>query len=68
MHKIVIIGPESTGKSTLSQQLAHHYNEPWVREYAREYIDHLDRPYTYADLLAIAKGQVKLEEDQASII
>ena len=65
MHKIVIIGPESTGKSTLSQQLAHHYNEPWVREYAREYIDHLDRPYTYADLLAIAKGQAKLEEDQA---
>ncbi|MDO6437876.1 ATP-binding protein [Cyclobacterium sp. 1_MG-2023] len=65
MHKIVIIGPESTGKSTLSRQLASHYNEPWVREYAREYIDGLDRPYTYADLLAIAKGQVKLEEDLA---
>lgn len=65
MHKIVIIGPESTGKSTLSRQLAGHYREPWVREYAREYIDCLDRPYHYDDLLAIAQGQVKLEDELA---
>ena len=66
MHKIVIIGPESTGKSTLSQELAAHFNAPWVPEYAREYIDQLDRPYTFDDLLAIAKGQVKLEDEMAA--
>ena len=66
MHKIVIIGPESTGKSTLSRELAAHFNAPWVPEYAREYIDQLDRPYTFDDLLAIAKGQVKLEDEMAA--
>jgi len=65
MHKIVIIGPESTGKSTLSKELAAHFGEPWVPEYAREYIGELDRPYIYEDLEAIAKGQVKLEDEKA---
>jgi len=61
--KIVIIGPESTGKSTLSKDLADHFSEPWVPEYAREYIEQLDRPYEYDDLLAIAQGQIKREEE-----
>lgn len=65
MHKIVIIGPESTGKSTLSRKLAAHFDEPWVPEFAREYLDHLDRPYRYEDLLAIAKGQLKNEEEMS---
>lgn len=64
--KIVIIGPESTGKSTLTQALASYFNEPWVKEYAREYIDQLDRPYEYGDLLAIAQGQIALEEEMAT--
>ena len=42
MLKIVLIGPESTGKSTLATQLATHYNVSWVREFAREYIEKLD--------------------------
>jgi len=63
--KIVIIGPESTGKSTLSKSLADHYREPWVMEYAREYIEVLDRPYEYDDLLLIARGQLAKEDDQA---
>lgn len=62
--KIVVIGPESTGKSTLTQALAEHFGEPWVPEYAREYLDILDRPYQYEDLLAIGKGQVALEDEQ----
>lgn len=62
LKKIVVIGPESTGKSTLSSQLAHHYNTVWVPEYAREYIDSLDRPYQEKDLLKIARGQIDLEE------
>jgi len=62
MKKVVIIGPESTGKSTLSEQLAKHYNTSWVPEYAREYLVQHGTEYTYDDLLTIAKGQVALEE------
>ncbi|WP_210486492.1 AAA family ATPase [Rufibacter aurantiacus] len=60
MVKIAITGPESTGKSTLSAQLAQHYNAPWVPEYARTYLDQLERPYTAPDLEAIARGQLAL--------
>jgi NadR type nicotinamide-nucleotide adenylyltransferase len=62
--KIVIIGPESTGKSTLANDLAKHYGEQWVPEFARQYIEKLSRTYKYEDLLAIAKGQIKMEEKQ----
>jgi NadR type nicotinamide-nucleotide adenylyltransferase len=62
LKKIVIIGPECTGKSRLSQKLAEHYDTLWVPEYAREYINRLDRPYNRSDLTAIAKGQVELED------
>ncbi|HUS00648.1 MAG TPA: ATP-binding protein [Chitinophagaceae bacterium] len=60
--KIVIIGPESTGKSTLCSQLAEHYKTLWCREYAREYLETHGMDYTYDDLLTIAKGQIVLEE------
>lgn len=63
LKKIVIIGPESTGKSTLSQQLATHYNTLWCPEYAREYLLKNGMNYTYEDLLTIAKGQIELEEE-----
>jgi NadR type nicotinamide-nucleotide adenylyltransferase len=59
--KIVIIGPESTGKSTLCQLLAEHFNTTWVKEYAREYLLQNGKQYTYEDLLTIAKGQIRLE-------
>ncbi len=62
MYKIVLTGPESTGKTTLAQQLATHYKTHWVEEYARIYIDALDRPYVEKDLLEIAKGQIQNEE------
>src|ERR1044071_9718288 len=62
LKKIVVIGPESTGKSMLSQQLAKHYNTAWVPEYAREYLTKHGMNYTYDDLLTIAKGQIELEE------
>jgi len=66
LKKIVILGPESTGKSTLTQSLAAHFSAPWVREYAREYLEGLDRPYDYPDLLKIAKGQIALEDEMES--
>ena len=65
--RIAITGPESTGKSTLSQQLAEHYNTVFVPEYARAYIAQLDRPYQYEDLLNIAKGQLAYEREKSTI-
>lgn len=62
LKKIVIIGPESTGKSTLSAQLAAHFTTLWCPEYAREYLEIHGASYTYNDLLTIAKGQLALEE------
>ncbi len=62
MKKIVIIGPESTGKSTLCKQLAAHYNTIWVEEYAREYLLKNGTNYSFENLLDIAKGQVGEEE------
>lgn len=62
VKKIVILGPESTGKSTLCKQLAAHYNTIWVTEYAREYLLKNGTAYTFENLLDIAKGQIALEE------
>jgi very-short-patch-repair endonuclease/nicotinamide riboside kinase len=65
LKKIAIIGPESTGKSDLAKGLAQHYQTTWVPEYARDYIEALDRPYDQEDLLRIAKGQIALEDEKA---
>ena len=62
MLKVAITGPESTGKSTLAEQLAQHYETVWVPEYARNYIGNLGRPYTLQDIEAIARGQHELEQ------
>ncbi len=66
LKRIAITGPESTGKTQLAQQLATHFNTNWVTEYAREYIDHLNRPYNQDDILSIAKTQYKQVEALAS--
>lgn len=66
VKKIVIIGPESTGKSTLCKQLANHYNTLWCPEYAREYLTEHGTTYTYDDLLEIAQGQLRLEDQSLS--
>jgi NadR type nicotinamide-nucleotide adenylyltransferase len=62
MKKIVVIGPESTGKSSLCQLLAAHYQSGWVKEYAREYLLTNGTEYTYDNLLTVAKGQIENEE------
>lgn len=62
IKKIVIVGPESTGKSTLCEKLADHYNTIWVREYAREYLLKNGTNYTFEDLSDVAKGQLANEE------
>ena len=66
IKKVVIIGPECTGKSELSEFLAKHFNTCWVPEYARAYLDNLPRPYEETDLLKVAPGQLKLEDESIS--
>jgi len=68
VKKIVIIGPESTGKSTLCEQLAEHYKTSWCPEYAREYLLKNGTDYSFGDLLTIAKGQVALEEKTGAAV
>jgi len=62
MRKIVIIGPESTGKSTLCSQLAQHFKTCWCPEFAREYLKETGGKYSFHDLLNIAHGQLELED------
>ena len=62
MKKIVVIGPESTGKSTLCEKLAAHYQSVWVKEYAREYLLQHGTDYSFENLLDVAKGQLAGEE------
>jgi nicotinamide riboside kinase len=63
IRKIVIIGPESTGKSTLCSELATHFHTVWCPEYAREYLLKYGTDYSFEDLAVIASGQLKLEEE-----
>jgi NadR type nicotinamide-nucleotide adenylyltransferase len=67
MKKIVVIGPESTGKSTLCAALATHYNTVWCKEFARQYLLKNGIDYSYNDLLTIAKGQLLLEKEATNI-
>lgn len=61
MYKVALIGPESTGKTELSQRLAEYFGGKWIPEYAREYVENLGRKYTFDDVCEIAKKQI---EDQ----
>lgn len=65
--KVVMFGPESTGKTTLSRQLAAHYNTVWVREFLREFAqnkwDKEQKVCEPSDIIHIAQGQIRLENE-----
>jgi len=65
--KIVIVGPECTGKTTLAQQLAQHFQTDWVREYLREFsqekMDNDNKRIEYSDNYTITKNQIRLENE-----
>lgn len=61
--KIAVVGPESTGKSTMSDYLAAHYNTIAVPEYAREYCAKLTGPCTWQDEINMFYGQLALEAE-----
>lgn len=67
IKKIAIVGPESTGKSTIAVQLAKHYQTVWVPEYARYYCQNLQNPCTLQDEENMFIGQVALEEAMLAI-
>jgi NadR type nicotinamide-nucleotide adenylyltransferase len=62
IQKIVVLGPESTGKSSLCAAIAAHYQTIWTPEYARQFLAEHGTKYSYDDLLTIAKGQIKNED------
>ena len=62
-RKVCVIGPECTGKTVLSEALAARLNTVWVEEYARAYLNRLSIPYVEADLVKIAHGQLRMEDE-----
>lgn len=64
MTRVALIGPESTGKSTVGKTLARRFGYTYIPEYARTYVEQLGRPYTYSDVVAIALHQI--EEEHAN--
>ncbi|MCU4176566.1 ATP-binding protein [Marinilabiliaceae bacterium N1Y90] len=60
---MILTGPESSGKSVLSEALSQKYDGLWIPEYARAYVENLNRDYTYSDVEHIARIQVKEYED-----
>lgn len=68
--KIALFGPESTGKTTLAKQLAEQFKTAWVPEFARDYLqekwDKTEQICDVDDMLPIAYGQTKLENDALS--
>ncbi|MFT4032068.1 MAG: ATP-binding protein [Siphonobacter sp.] len=67
LKKIVIVGPESTGKTTLTQRLAAHFDTVWVEEYGRIYCERFGNDCDALDLCHIAAGQLYLEEEGSKI-
>lgn len=61
IHRVVVTGPESTGKTNLARDLANHFSTVWIPEYARQYIEGIGRKYTWDDVEHIAREQVRLE-------
>jgi len=64
--RIVITGPESTGKTILSNELVANTGGLLVPEYARSFIEKLDRPYTYQDVESIAREQIRLRNEYST--
>ena len=76
VRRVCVYGPESTGKTTLTRQLAEHYDTIWVPEYARPYLDRanaervLPTPESFViaeDIPEIAKGHARTEDAAATL-
>ena len=63
IRKIVLFGPESTGKTTLAAQLAARYRTAWVPEFSRFYQEQKGAAPSLTDVLLIAEGQLRWEAE-----
>lgn len=65
--KIVLVGPESTGKTTLSKLLGEHFDTLWTREYLREFseekLKNKKKSIEKSDNYTIVKNQIFLENE-----
>lgn len=64
IFRVALIGPESTGKTTLCEELAGHYQTNYVPEFSRDYIKSLNKKYTEADVYHCIRSQQMEEELQ----
>jgi NadR type nicotinamide-nucleotide adenylyltransferase len=62
LRKIIITGPESSGKTTLARDLANHFNVEFVPEFARDYLQKIGRHYTFEDVVNIGEAQNQSEK------
>jgi len=63
IRRVCVIGPECTGKTVLSEAIAKKLDTVWVEEYARAYLNRLSLPYNEDDLVKIAHGQLRMEDE-----
>ena len=62
MYKIIVTGPECSGKTTLIKKLSQHFKISFAKEYAREYLEKNGLVYEQNDLLKIAQKQIEKEK------
>lgn len=63
MKRVVLIGSESTGKTTLARRLSEHYGVEWVPEFVRDYAERKGETLVFEDHAPIAHGQIALEDE-----
>jgi HTH-type transcriptional repressor of NAD biosynthesis genes len=64
---ITVFGAESTGKTTLSRQLAKDLDGYWLFEYARPYLEQTVNEITVRSMTAIWKGQAALQKQAQNL-
>jgi nicotinamide riboside kinase len=60
--RIVLTGPESTAKTSLSKALSNHYKVNLIPEFSRYFLENSVAPYTFEEVSHMAKNQVNLAE------
>jgi HTH-type transcriptional regulator, transcriptional repressor of NAD biosynthesis genes len=67
VRRIAILGGESSGKTTLAASLGAEFGTEWVPEYGRELWEAKEGALAYEDMVAIAREQIRREEDAARL-
>jgi HTH-type transcriptional repressor of NAD biosynthesis genes len=62
VRRVSVVGPESTGKTTLAKRLAERFRTAWVPEWARSVLEHRGGSLRGLDWSEIVRGQVASEE------